>query len=94
MKLYKHFLAIAFIVLASCTSSEIPPKSQSNTTQATPSPKMVTLDKITIAMGQIIYVPVYSYIYHNKEQEIFNLTVTLSIRNTDLTNPIIITALL
>lgn len=94
MKLYPHFyLAIAFIVLASCTSSEIPPKSQSDTTRATPSPKMVTLDKnFTIAMGQTIYVPVYSHIYHNKQPEIFNLTVTLSIRNTDLTNPIIITS--
>lgn len=56
---------------------------------------MVTLDKnFTIAMGQTIYVPVYSHIYHNKQEEIFNIASTLSIRNTDLTNPIIITALL
>ena len=94
MKLYPHFyLAIAFIVLASCTSSEVPPKSQSDTTQVTPSHKVVTLDKnFKIAMGQTIYVPVYSHIYYGDRQEIFNLAATLSIRNTDLTNPIIITS--
>lgn len=94
MKLYPYFyLAIAFIFLASCTSSEIPPKSQSAKTGATPSQKVVTLDKnFTIAMGQTIYVPVYSHIAHNKQPEIFDLMVTLSIRNTDLTNRIIITS--
>lgn len=93
MKLYPHFyLAIAVIVLASCTS-EISPKSQSDTTQGKPSQKVVTLDKnFKIAMGQTIYVPVYSHIYHNKQEKIFNIASTLSIRNTDLTNPIIITS--
>jgi hypothetical protein len=94
MKLTSYFyLAIAFIVLASCTSSEIPPKSQSDTTQAASSQKVVTLDKdFKIAMGQTIYVPVYSHIYHDAQQKIFNLAATLSIRNTDLTNSIIITS--
>jgi len=94
MNLYPHFyLAIAVIVLASCTSSEISPKSQSDTDRAPRSQKVVTLDeKFKIATGQTIYVPAYSYIYHQERQEIFNLAVTLSIRNTDLTNPIIITS--
>ena len=95
MKLYTHFyLAIAFIVLlASCTSAEVPANSQSDTTQATPSPKVVTLDKnFKIAMGQTIYVPIYSHIYHDDRQKTLNLAATLSVRNTDLTNPIIITS--
>ncbi|GAX44837.1 hypothetical protein NIES4075_58560 [Tolypothrix sp. NIES-4075] len=97
MKLYLNFyLAIAVIVLASCTSAEVPPKSQSDTTVPTPSQKVVTLDEnFKIAMGQTIYVPVYSHIYHQdqqKEEKIFNLAATLSIRNTDLTKPIIITS--
>ena len=97
MKLYLNFyLAIAVIVLASCTSSKIPPKSQSNTEGVTPSQKVVTLDEnFKIAMGQTIYVPVYSHIYHQDQQDqekIFNLAATLSIRNTDLTKPIIITS--
>ena len=94
MKLYPHFyLAIAVIVIASCESSKIPPKSKPDTIQVTPSQKLVTLDKnFQIAMGQTIYVPVYSHIYHYNRQEIFNLAVTLSIRNTDLSNSLIITS--
>ncbi|RUR80197.1 DUF3124 domain-containing protein [Chlorogloeopsis fritschii PCC 9212] len=94
MKLNPHlYLAIAFIFLASCTSSEMSPKSQSAPTQAKSSPKVVTLDKnFKTAMGQTIYVPVYSYIYHDEQQRILNLAATLSIRNTDLNKPIIITS--
>ncbi|MBH8555599.1 DUF3124 domain-containing protein [Nostocaceae cyanobacterium CENA357] len=94
MKPYPHiYLAIAVIFLASCQSTKIPPKSQPDAIQATPSQKIVTLDQnFKIASGQTIYVPVYSHIYHHNRQEIFNLAVTLSIRNTDLTDPIIITS--
>ena len=81
------------MVLASCTSPEMSVKSQSDRVQASQSLKVVTLDeKLKIAMSQTIYVPVYSHIYHQDRQEIFNLAATLSIRNTDLTNPIIITS--
>lgn len=91
MKLYPHFfLVIAFIFLVSCTSSESLPKSQS---ELNSSPKVVNLDKnFQIAMGQTIYVPIYSYIYHGDRQKIFDLAATLSIRNTDLNKPIIITS--
>ncbi|MDF5711961.1 MAG: DUF3124 domain-containing protein [Nostoc sp. S4] len=94
MKLYfQVFLAIAIIFLTSCQSTEIPPKSQPNAIQTSASQKIVTLDKnFQIAMGQTIYVPVYSHIYHHNRQEIFELAVTLSIRNTDLNNPIVITS--
>lgn len=44
-------------------------------------------------MGQTIYVPIYSHIYHyNSQNQIMNLSATLSIRNTDSTDSIIITA--
>ncbi|WGV23906.1 DUF3124 domain-containing protein [Halotia branconii] len=94
MKPYPHiYLAIAIIFLASCQSTKIPPKSQPDATQTTPSQKIVTLDKnFKIASGQTIYVPVYSHIYHHNRQENFELAVTLSIRNTDINNPIIITS--
>ncbi len=94
MKLYRHFyLVIAFIFLTSCTSSESPPKSQSDNNQVNPSQKVVTLDKnFQIAMGQTIYVPIYSHIYHGDQQKILDLSATLSIRNTDLNKPIIITS--
>lgn len=35
-----------------------------------------------------IYVPVYSHIYYRTERRVINLTVTLSVRNTDSDHPI------
>lgn len=35
------------------------------------------------SVGQMIYVPVYSHIYQQNRQKTFNLTTTLSFRNTD-----------
>ncbi|MDZ8054272.1 MAG: DUF3124 domain-containing protein [Aulosira sp. ZfuVER01] len=94
MKLYLRFyLVIALIFLVACTSLNNSQKPQSQTTQTQSSQQVVTLDKnFQIAMGQTIYVPVYSHIYHNDERKILDLAATLSIRNTDLTNPMIVTA--
>jgi len=38
---------------------------------------------ITLLKKQSIYVPIYSHIYHGDHDKPFNLTATLSIRNTD-----------
>jgi hypothetical protein len=94
VNLYAHiYIVVAVILLVSCTSTSIPLNSQPNTHQAISSQKTVTLDKnFQIAMGQTIYVPIYSHIYHHNRQEIFNLAATLSIRNTDLEKPIILTS--
>ena len=45
-----------------------------------------------LSRGQLIYVPVYSQIFFGDRQQSFNLSVTLSLRNTDLTHPIEITS--
>ena len=42
--------------------------------------------------GQTIYVPVYSHIYSRDELRTFDLTVTLSMRNTDREQPIVLTS--
>lgn len=53
----------------------------------------VILDNtIKIVAGQTVYVPVYSSIYTWEQSRTMNLTATLSVRNTDLTHPVIITA--
>lgn len=93
MKLYSLFYSlIAVIVLASCTAAEIPPQPQADIYQA---PQKVVVDKnFKAVMGQTIYVPVYSHIYYEDKKRIFNLAVTLSIRNTDLTNPVIVNSVL
>ncbi|NCJ05326.1 DUF3124 domain-containing protein [Synechococcales cyanobacterium C] len=57
--------------------------------------KEVELNAESIVAGQTLYVPVYSQIYHFKSKEYaVNLSATLSIRNTDLSNSIIITSVL
>lgn len=42
----------------------------------------------SLAVGQTIYVPAYSHIYGGDKEQPFNLTVTLSLRNTDPDRPI------
>ena len=60
---------------------------------AAPTLEPVTLDDtVTLASGQTLYVPVYSHIYMVQEGRTINLTTTLSIRNTDRAQPMILTA--
>jgi|UniRef100_A0A7C4EUK1 hypothetical protein len=44
------------------------------------------------ATGQTIYVPVYSHIYGGLRSRPLDLTATLSIRNTDMTEPLNLTS--
>ncbi|AFZ16247.1 DUF3124 domain-containing protein [Allocoleopsis franciscana] len=84
--------AICAIALASCSAQTTSPRQQPDTKRET-SLRAVTLDQTKVVMGQTVYVPVYSQIYHhNSQNQAMNLSATLSIRNTDLTNSIIITS--
>ena len=49
-------------------------------------------EKTKIVMAQTIYVPVYSHIYYQNQEKVLNLAATLSIRNTDFKQPMIITS--
>jgi len=54
--------------------------------------KRISLEEmrsLSRAVGRTVYVPVYSHIYHREDME-FDLTATLSIRNTDFNNSIIV----
>lgn len=44
-----------------------------------------------LSTGQTLYVPAYSHIYSGNREQPYLLTVTLSIRNTNLTYPITVT---
>lgn len=95
MKL-KHCLgfvgAIAGLSLTACTTSIVSQK-QSPSPNPTSTLRAVSLDRTKVVMGQTLYVPIYSHIYHfNSQDRVMNLSATLSIRNTDLTNSIIITS--
>lgn len=48
--------------------------------------------EITISTGQSVYVPVYSHIYGYDREQQFLLTVTLSIRNLDMSDSITVYA--
>lgn len=48
--------------------------------------------EIHLLKGQTVYIPVYSHIYSGDREQPFYLAATLSIRNTDIKNEIIITA--
>ncbi|HEY9690260.1 MAG TPA: DUF3124 domain-containing protein [Coleofasciculaceae cyanobacterium] len=45
---------------------------------------------IAASTGQIIFVPAYSHVYYGDQQDEFLLSITLSIRNTSLTEPIVV----
>ena len=96
------FLTIAIIFLCSCSSAEIVQKPLSQPSQDnnnaivvnSPSPtetEIILTENLEIATGKTIYVPIYSHVYYANQQRIYNLSATLSIRNTDLENSIIIT---
>ena len=94
MRLCRLFsLAIAAILLASCAPEENPSQLQVNGDRLERSQKTIVLNEnFQIATGQTIYVPVYSHIYHQDEKKVFDLAATLSLRNTDLNQAIVITS--
>ncbi|NJL44652.1 MAG: DUF3124 domain-containing protein [Leptolyngbyaceae cyanobacterium SM2_3_12] len=78
---------VMVMALAGCTTvatSQVP---------AAPELKAITLDdSMAIVAGQTVYVPIYSHIYMVEKNRSINLTGTLSIRNTDTSQPLILTA--
>ncbi|HNW27112.1 MAG TPA: DUF3124 domain-containing protein [Spirochaetota bacterium] len=53
-------------------------------------PLTISYEKPLLSRGQTIYVPVYSSIYHGDKNRKWELAVTLSIRNTNINNSILI----
>jgi hypothetical protein len=50
------------------------------------------IESSRVVAGQTIYVPAYSSVFATDQAHRFNLAVTLSIRNTDRTHPIVVTS--
>lgn len=81
-------LLIAIIGLTGCTSL-----SQAPSPPPAAQLKTVTLDNtVKITAGQTVYVPVYPQIYMWDQNRTMELTTTLSVRNTDATHPMIVSA--
>ncbi|WP_416673000.1 DUF3124 domain-containing protein [Egbenema bharatensis] len=89
LRLYRFLLISAIgVVTYSCqpTASDTPLRmeDQFNT---------VVVETETIVTGQMVYVPVYSHVYQrNVNNPVMQLSATLSFRNTDLENSLILTA--
>jgi hypothetical protein len=84
MKKYPVMILITLFFLPACISQlaeETPIESQS----ATP----ISIEDLDIVTGQVIFVPAYSEIFYDKNSTL-DLTITLTIHNTDLKHPIII----
>lgn len=78
---------LALTVLTACAPVSSPPPAEVPELQT-----VVLDDTIAIATGQTVYVPVYSYIHMVEQGRTINLTATLSVRNTDRQQSIILSA--
>ena len=55
-------------------------------------PSLWAADPLQLTKRQTVYIPAYSHIYHGNKEAPLLLSITLSIRNTDMTNSLTVTA--
>ncbi|HLO49254.1 MAG TPA: DUF3124 domain-containing protein [Kamptonema sp.] len=97
MNIISLIFLLSTLLIVGCSSLELPQFSQptpinlENTVQSS-FKKVVLESDFKGKMGQTIYVPIYSHIYYENSEKSLDLAATLSIRNTDLTNPMIVTS--
>ena len=53
-------------------------------------PAAISAEEIRLSAGQTVYVPIYAHIYSGVKGRPFDLAATLSIRNTNFKNPIVL----
>ncbi len=89
-RIFLIFLVL-IIFISGCDVKQQREKNTENTKQIT-FKKIVLEPNFKGKMGQTIYVPIYSHIYYETSERSFDLAATLSIRNIDLTKPMVVTA--
>ena len=94
MKKYLYLWVLtASIIFTACGLQDAQQLLHSNSHQIKqPQLKVVNVDPNKIVVGQTINVQVYYNIYFENKQQSIDLSATLSVRNTDITNAIIITS--
>ena len=50
----------------------------------------ISIEGLTLATGQVVFVPAYSEVFFLDQDKTLNLAITLAIHNTDLQHPIIV----
>jgi hypothetical protein len=86
---------LAAVVLTSLASCGRPPAAELHAPGAKTRKGVAEVEPIQdsrLVAGQTVYVPAYSSVYTADQAHRFDLAVTLSIRNTDQQQPVIITA--
>jgi Protein of unknown function (DUF3124) len=92
MKYLHCLLAVGFLALLSSCNQHRSPESQIPSAQARKGVAEVEpIEAGRVVAGQTIYVPAYSSVPTADRAEPFNLAITLSIRNTDRSQPIVVT---
>ena len=94
-----RLISVIFIfTLIGCSSRSPETERQKTVSSQLPDTLSMNLDyassRADSSRGQTIYVPVYSHIYQQNHEKTFNLTATLSVRNTDLRRPFTLTKVL
>ncbi len=89
---------LLYLDLAGCSQSssepgESQPAASGVVTGATDALSESDTAKLDLSGERIVYVPVYSHINTGNARALFNLAVTLAVRNTDAETPLILTAL-
>jgi hypothetical protein len=93
MKLVKTVLLASVVAgLASCSGSDPAGQSAPKSAARTGVTEVDAVDASRVAAGQTIYVPAYSSVSVTDQARPYNLAITLSIRNTDRAQPIVVTA--
>lgn len=82
---------LCVLVLAGCSDSNVPTTGETAETRQ-PHLKPIDMANKKFVQQQAIYVPVYSHIYYEDPSKSVDLAVTLSVRNTDAKNAIIVTS--
>lgn len=93
MKNIYYLLFLTVLMIASCQRENNPPDNKKQLSEETLHlSKKYSWEsyKTDNAFGEVLYVPVYSSIYHQSDRT-FDLTATLSIHNIDINSNIIVT---
>ena len=93
--LLKGLLCCVFGLSVACTAQGPSESSSASSLEQlladSPGVTLIATEQLPpLVTGQVIYVPIYSEIYDFDQRRTFQLTATLSLRNTDKTNPIFI----
>ena len=90
-KLNLIFMALLMLILATaCNLNGDKKSAKGNSESEYPEINKEVFNNLMLAKGEVIYVPVYSDIYGNEVTKRIKLSATLSIRNTDMQNEIIV----